>query len=208
LEKNAVILKEIVQKSEAANVLGKFSEAHWEVFELCDEYLHRNEKELETIRAGSPRLAVLTRGRDKVRQFHKFHLLAWSSGESRSLMQEAKAASAISDKLEIAARALNILETALRFYPIEGQLIESEVAVKEFITTVKVSHWIEQAEKAAFKANYKRAIHHYRDALFYLARENVRTRERELMAEQINAEIEKIKKLLFAKEKKAPLKDK
>jgi hypothetical protein len=73
LEKNATILKQITQKSEAANVLGKFSEAHWEVFELCDEYLHRSEKELQTIRVGSPRLAAINRGRVKIQDLHKFH---------------------------------------------------------------------------------------------------------------------------------------
>jgi hypothetical protein len=203
LEKNALILKEIAQKSEAANVLGKLSEAHWEVFELCDEYLHRTEKELENIRGGSPRLSVLTRGREKVRELHKFHLLAWSSAESRAFMQEAKVALAFSDKIETATRALNILESALRFYPDEQQLIESENAVKEFIVTIKVSHWIEQAEKAAFKNNYKRALNHYRDALFYLARENVRSPERDLIAKKINAEIERLKKLAQEKGNKS-----
>lgn len=203
LEKNAIILQEIAQKSEAANVLGKLSEAHWEVFELCDEYLHRNEKELETIRQGSPRLQALARGREKVGELHKFHLLAWSSAESRSFMQEAKASPAFSDKIESATRALNILESALQFYPEEQQLIESDSAVREFIAMIKVSHWMEQAERAAFKNNYKRALNHYRDALFYLARENVRNQERDLIAEKINAEIEKLKKLLIERENKS-----
>jgi tetratricopeptide (TPR) repeat protein len=207
LEKNSVILKEIVQKSEAANVLGKLSEAHREVFELCEEYLQLNKKELETIRADSPRLAALSDSKDKVRQFHKFHLLAWSAAESRALMQEARIASTISNKLETAQKALNILESAIEFYPDDRQLIESEDAVKEFIATVKVSHWIEQAERAAFKGNYKRAINHYRDALFYLARENVRSAERNLTAEKINSEIEKIKKLSFEKENDSPVRE-
>ena len=207
LEKNALILKEIARKSEAANVLGRLSEAHWEVFELCEGYLNLLSKELEIIRAGSPRLAVLTRGKENVRQLHKYHLLAWSAAESRSLMQEAKAASLISNKLEIATRALNLLETALQFYPSERQLIESENAVKEFVTTAKVSHLIEQAERAVFKGNYKRAVNHYRDALFYLARENTRSSERDLIADKINAEIEKIKKLSVEKEKTPPLKE-
>ena len=195
LEKNAAILKQIAEKSEAANVFGKFSEAHFEVFELCDEYLRRSAKELETVRGGSPRIAALRRGREKVRTLHKYHLLAWSSAESRSLIQQAKASATISKKLEIAAKALNILDSAKEFYPNEQQLIESVEAVKEFITTVKISHWIEQAERFAFKGNYKRAINHYHDALFYLARENVHSAERELLAEKINLEIEKIKQL-------------
>lgn len=195
LEKNALILQQIVQKSEAANVLGRFSEAHWEVFELCEEYLHRSEKELQTVGSGSPRLPAIKKGREKVRNLHKLHLLAWSSAESRELIQDAKASATISQKLEIAGKALNILESAIQFYPSEQKLVESVNAIKEFIATVKVSHWIEQAERSAFKGNNKRAINHYRDALFYLARENIRAAERDLMAEKINFEIEKLKKM-------------
>lgn len=195
LEKNAMILKQIMQKSEAANVLGKLAEAHWEVFELCDEYLQQSEKELQTVRVGSPRLPAINRGREKVQDLHRFHLLVWSATESRELIQEAKASVTISTKLEIATKALNIIESAIEFYPDEQTLTESANAVKEFIASVKISHWIEQAERAAFKGNYKRATSHYRDALFYLARENVQAAEKEMIAEKINFEIDKIKKI-------------
>lgn len=195
LEKNAAILKQIAAKSEAANVFGKLPEAHWDVFELCDSYLQRNAKELETVRGGSPRIAALRQGREKVLELHKYHLLAWSSAESRSLIQEAKASATISKRHDVAAKALSVLETAKEFYPNEQQLIDSLEAVREFITTVKVSHWVEQAERSAFKGNYKRALNHYRDALFYLARENVRSEERDLIAEKINLEIAKLTKL-------------
>lgn len=195
LEKNSIILNQIGQKSDAARVLGKISEAHWEVFELCDEYLHRSEKELETVRVGSPRLAAINRGREQVRALHKFHLLAFSSVESRSLIQEAKASATMNNKLEIAARALNIIESAIGFYPDERQLVESADVVKEFIMTVKVSHWIEQAERAVYRGNRKRALTYYRDALFFLARENARSSERDLIAEKINQEIEKLRNI-------------
>lgn len=207
LEKNATVLKEIAQKSEAANLLGKLPEAHWEVFELCDQYLHRSEKELETVRAGSPRLTALSRSREKVRNLHKFHLLAWSSAESRSLIQEAQTSVTISKKLEIATKALNILDSAIQFYPGEQSLLESASAVNEFIATAKISHWIEQAEKAAFKGNYKRAINHYRDALFYLARQNIRSSERDLIAEKINLEIGKLKGISIEKHKTKPFQE-
>jgi hypothetical protein len=202
LEKNAALLNEIFQKSEAANVLGNLSEAHWDVFELCNDYLQRSEKELEVVRGGSPRIAALNHGREKVSRLHKFHLLAWTSAESRALIHEAKDSATISKKLDIASKALNILDSAIEFYPNEQQLIESDAAVREFITTIKVSHWIEQAERSAFKGNFKRAISHYRDALFYLARENARCDEKDLIAEKINSEIEKIKKL--SNEKQSP----
>ncbi len=195
LEKNAATLKEITQKSEAANVLGRFSEVHLEVFELCDEYLQRTAKELETIGNGSPRTAALRQGRDKVRKLHKIHLLAWSSESSRSLMRESKASVTISKKLELASKALNILDSAIRFYPNEKQLLDSSSVIHEFIATVKVTHWIEQAERCVFQENYKRAIKHYRDALFYLERENERSDERDSIAEKIKCEIENLTKI-------------
>ncbi|MGI8469217.1 MAG: hypothetical protein ACR2N3_12275 [Pyrinomonadaceae bacterium] len=196
IDKNNEILREIERKSLAAQNTGKFPESHWQVFELCHEYLHRSERELEIAGNGSPRVAVLRKSREKARGLHKYHLLAWSSLESRALVQEAKAGATISKKLENAAKALTVLDSALEFYPNERELLESTKAIREFISTVKVSHWIEQAERFAFKGNYKRAISHYRDALFYLARENVKSEERDSIAAKINLEIEKIRKLM------------
>lgn len=196
INENAQLLGQIEKQSKAATEIGKSAEQHWQVFELCDEYLERNERELEFVRNDSPRLPVLQISRAKVQNLHKFHLLAWSSLESRALIQEANISAAVSQKLENANRALTILDSAEEFYPAEKELIESKTAVKEFIATIKVSHWIEQAERAAFKGNYKRAIDHYRDALFYLVRENVTSDERDLIAAKINSAIEQNRKLL------------
>jgi hypothetical protein len=195
LEKNAATLKEITQKSEAANVLGRFSEVHLEIFELCEEYLQRTTKELETVGVGSPRTAALRQGREKVRKLHKIHLLAWSSASSRSLMREAKASVTISKKLELAARALKILDSAIGFYPNERQLVDSAKVVREFTATVKVTHWIEQAKRCIYKENYKRAIKHYRDALIYLECENGRSDEQDAIIEKIKCEIENLTKI-------------
>ncbi len=202
LEKNALIIKEIEAKSKAAQVLGRLSEAHYEVFEMCNAYLEKNEQELETANIGSPRIAALRRGREKVQKLHKYHLLNWTSIESQNRVKEAKISSSVAEKLENAQRALYILESALEFYAGENQLWESREAVKEFIISIKVSHWIEQAERAAFKENYKRAINHYRDALFFLARENERTPKHEAVAEKINLEIEKLRDVSRKKLKK------
>ncbi len=108
----------------------------------------------------------------------------------------------MSEKLESAQQALIILISALEFYPDDRQLVESETALKEFIMSIKVSHWIEQGERSAFKGNYKRAINHYRDALFFMARENVQTEERESVALKINKEIESINQILSSKSKR------
>lgn len=195
LEKNAAIIKEIEKKSEAARILGKLPEGHLEVFEMCDEYLRINKQELETVGVGSPRLAALRRGKDKVQNLHRFHLLAWAEIESRGLTLEAKNRVTISEKLETAQRALTVLDSALHFYPAETQLIESADALREFVASIKISHWIEQAERSAFKGNYKRAISHYRDALFFLARENIQKEEKEIVAEKINSEILKLREI-------------
>lgn len=192
IEKNALILNEIEKKSKAAQVLEKLPEGHLEVFELCEEYLKKNEVELNNAGVGSPRLPVLRRSREKVEKLHKYHLLAWASLESRLLIQDAKIQPSVSEKIENSQRALSVLDSAAQFYPNETLLTDSITVVKEYISTVRVEHWIEQAERAAYKQNYKRAINHYRDALYFLARENERTPEKDLIAEKINAEIEKL----------------
>ncbi|HEY0049976.1 MAG TPA: hypothetical protein VGB68_11850 [Pyrinomonadaceae bacterium] len=202
IEKNAAILRNIERKSEAARVLGKLPDAHWEVFEICNEYLQITERELQTVGVGSPRLPALRLGREKIHELHRFHLLAWASVETRTLTQEARIRATIAEKLETAQKALAVLDAALQFYPNEAELTESATAVEEFIASIKVSHWIEQAERSAFKGNYKRAVSHYRDALFYLARENVRSEEREMIAEKINAEIEKLRDISAVEEDK------
>lgn len=195
IEKNARIIKDIQQKSEAARLLAKFPDAHRDVFEVCNEYLSINRKELETVGAGSPRLAALIRGKETIARVHKYHLLAWAEIESKSLTQEAKNQAKFSDKLKDAQKALNVVESALHFYPEEPQLKDSEEALKEFVVSIKISHSIDQAERARFKENYKRAISLYRDALFLLARENQKSVEIKLLAEKINLEIEKIRQL-------------
>lgn len=195
LEKNAAILKQIRQKSDAARVLAKLSDGHWEVFEMCGEYLTISLNELKTVAVGSPRLAALHRGREKVRELHHYHLLRWAEIEARNLTQDARNRAKISERLDIAQRALTVIESALEFYPEESNLLESEKAIKEFIASIKISHWIERAERAAFKNNYKQALSLYRDALFYLGRENVQSEERRLIADRINSEIDKIRRL-------------
>ncbi len=195
LEKNAAIIGEIRKKSDAAQVLGKFSDAHREVFEMCNQYLLLNEKEIETVGVGSPRLAALRRGKEVVAELHRYHLLTWAEIETRSLTQEAKNRVTMSEKLQTAQKALTVLDTALQFYPNEVKLLESESALKEFAASIKITHRLEQAERAVFKGNHKRAISHYRDALFFLARENVPEEEKNKIAENINAEINKLREI-------------
>lgn len=194
LEKNATLIKQIQKKSDAARSLGNISKGHLEVLEICREYLALTEKQMETVGIGSPRLVGFRRGREIVGELHRFHLMSWAEAESRVLTQKARNYATISDKLNTAQEALTVLESALQYYPDESRLTESEAALKTFIVSIKVSHWIEQAERAAFKGNHKRAISLYRDALFFLAREEVKTEEKEKIANQINTEIELLRK--------------
>lgn len=196
LQKNAEILKQIADKSKAAMNLQKTPDGHLEVFELCNEYLRLNEREMERIGIDATKLAVFRKGRERVQSFHKFHLLSWASLESNLLIKDAKIRVSVSDKLETAQRALGVLDSARQYYPDETQVIDSIDVVNEFIVSVRVSHWVEQAERAAYKENYQRAISHYRDALFFLAKENERTSDRDLAANKINIEIEKLRELL------------
>jgi hypothetical protein len=193
LEQNAAIVAEIYKKSEAAKILKRLPDGHLEVFEICNEYLLRNKYELQTAGVGSPRIGALRSSREKVKKLHKFHLLAWAEIESRSLTQDAKNRATISEKVESAQKALTVLESALQFYPEEARLFESAELIREYIGSIKVSNLIEEAERAAFKGNNKRAISIYRDALFSLARENSKNESNRIIADKINGEIEKLR---------------
>ncbi len=201
VQRNAAIINKIRLKSEAAKILGKLSDGHLEVFEICNEYLRVNRKELENAGVGSPRLAALRRGKVIVQDLHHYHLLTWAQIESQTLTHKAKNSAAVSEKLETAQNALSVLNSASRYYPNDRQLIESEGALKEFIASIKISYRIEQAERSAFKGNYKKAINHYKDALYFLARENVQSIEKDSIAEKINREIENLRELAEQKKK-------
>jgi hypothetical protein len=193
LEKNAAILAEIRQKSDAAKVLSKFSAGHREVFELCGGYLARNEAELTTVNAGSPRLAALLKGRKAASKYHRHHLLKWAEIEARALTTVAKSGDDVSQKLRAAKDALGVIEFALQAYPAETTLLESRDVVNEMAVSIRVSDLVERAERAAFRRDDQEAVSLYRDALFYLGRDNVHTPERRAVADRINAEMEKLR---------------
>ncbi len=194
LERNASILSEISRKSEAAKVLGRFAEGHREVFELCDEYLAAVTRELPNVGAGSPRIAALRRGTDVAGRYHYYHLLQWAEIESRTLTQEASKRDKIADKLESTQSALGVVEFALRAYPQESALLESQKVLLQLVSSIKISDLIERAERSAFKGNHKRALNLYQDALFFLQRDNPETEGE--VGDHINEEIIKIQKRL------------
>jgi hypothetical protein len=110
-----------------------------------------------------------------------------------------------SQKIETAMRALAIIESALKLYPEEAQLKTSAIAMQEFIGSMKVAHWVELAERAAFKGHHVRAINRYRDALFYLSRESIGDEVRAETAERIGREIELLRARLDIQDTTAEL---
>jgi hypothetical protein len=195
LEQNAAILSEIKQKSQAAKVLSKFSAGHREVFELCSEYIARNEDELKTVSAGSPRLSALLKGRTAAAGFHKYHLLQWAEIEARLLINEANTRTDPSERIKAAKNASTVIDYALESYPAEDSLIESKELLREMVVSITISDLVERAELAVFKNEIKEAISLYRDALFYLGRDNLHTEGRQQAANRLNAEIEKLRLL-------------
>lgn len=196
LEKNSAWLKHIEKKSDAAKILARLPEGHKEVFDLCDDYLKTIALEIPLIGAGSPRIAAFLKGSEKIRKFHRFHLLQWAAIESRNLTQQARNRTKASEKIDAAQKAKDILEYALRFYPEEPTLTGSEIVLEEFLDTIKVSDWVERAEKAAFRGNQKRAIGLYEEALVYLRHNGVQNDDRQSAIEQVEIEIERLRQHL------------
>ncbi len=195
LERNEMILREIRKKSEAAKVLGKFSEAHKEVVDMCEEYLSLAANELATARVGSPRIPAIRKGSGLAGNRHRYHMLQWAEIEARTLTQEAKSHDTINEKLDAAQRALGVVDQALRSYPHESSLVDSQEVLQDFVTSIRVSNTIEEAERAFFDGNHKRAISLYQDALLDLRRFDMPNPEREMAAERIELEINRIKEL-------------
>jgi hypothetical protein len=188
-------LKEIKKRSDAAKVLGKFSAGHREVFELCGEYLSRNESELTTVSAGSPRLAALLKGRNAATQMHHYHLLQWAEIEARGFTNEANTLTDAPDRLQAAKEAINVIDTALQSYPTEQSLLESREVLREMAVSIRVTDLVEHAERAEFRRETQEAVAFYRDALFYLGRDNVQTLERQAAADRINAAMDRLRLL-------------
>lgn len=163
--------------------------AHRELYDLCTDYLHGAEKALQSPSLAAEARLALRAGQERVRTLQKHHLLIWARGSARAFTHEAQQRARLFEKVETANRALECIDSALKVYPDEEELKVSARAVREFITSIRVAHWVELAERAAFKGQYRRAIDRYRDALFYLTRDGGED-DREAGAERITREID------------------
>ena len=190
---HSAALRAIQKQSTAADASGSAPEAHLDVAQMCHDYLASSDEVIKSSSFRSEKGIAIRAGQERVRALHKHHLLRWARGQSRALLYEAQQRARTFDKIETATRAMDCIDSTLRLYPDEVELNESRVAIGEFIASVKVAHWVELAERSAFKGHYRRAIDRYRDALFYLSQGMVKEDVRGAGTEKIEGEIEKLK---------------
>ena len=186
-------LRTIQKQSTAADHRSASPEEHLDVAQLCHQYLASTDEAIQSGSYGSEKGIAIRAGQERVRALHRHHLLTWAKGKSRALAHEAQQRSRTFDKIETATRAIDCLDSALRVYPDEVELNDSRVAIGEFIASVKVAHWVELAERSAFKGHYRRAIDRYKDALFYLNQDLVKDELRIAGTEKIEREIAKLR---------------
>ena len=186
-------LRAIQKYSTAADSPGSTPDAHLDVAQMCHDYLARTDEAIRSGSFGSEKGIAIRAGQERVRALHRHHLMTWARGQSRVLLHEAQQRARTFDKIETATRAMDCIDSAWRVYADEPELRESKAAITEFISSVKVAHWVELAERSAFKGHYRRAIDRYRDALFYLTTGTVKEEVRLAGTEKIEREIEKLK---------------
>ena len=187
--RHAAALRALHKQSAAADAREASPQAHRELYDLCSEYLSGAEQALHSPSLPTEARLALRAGQERVRTLQRHHLLTWARGSARALTHEARQRVRLFEKVETANRALECIDSALRVYPDEEELQISARAVRDFITSSRVAHWVELAERAAFKGHYRRAIDRYRDALFYLTRDGP-DQDRAAGAERITREIE------------------
>lgn len=193
LEQNQILLSEIQKKSEAAKVLGKFADAHRDVFELCSRYISVAERELPQINVGSPRLPAIRKGATRAAKLRRFHVLAWAQIETNRLTQTARSSERSVEKIASVQEAISLIDLALSHCPEERSLTETHHLLTEMLSSVRVGHFVERAERAVFNGQAREALSYYRDALFHLGRENSDSPERKRSADDIIARMDKLR---------------
>ncbi len=188
---HSAAVRAIQQQSTEADAAAS-PESHLEVFNLCQNYLASADEALRADGLPPEKRIAIRSGQERVRTLEKHHLLTWARDSSRSLTHEAQQRARTTDKIETANRALDCLDSASRVFPDDPELKASKVAILEFIGSVKVAHWVELAERSAYKGHNRRAIDRYKDALFYLEREAVKEETRVASVERILREIESL----------------
>lgn len=168
-------------------------ELHLEMFNQCQSFVASADEALRSNSLTAEKRSIFRVGLERARVLEKHHMLTWARESSLALTHEAQRRARLTDKIETAYRALDCLDTALKVYPAETELNASKSAIWEFIASVKVAHWVELGERAAFKGHYRRAIDRYKDALFYLNRDTANEEIRAAGAERIGREIDSLR---------------
>ena len=187
--RHSAALRALQKQSADADARELPPQAHRDLYDLCADYLYSAEQALKSPSLSTEGRLALRTGQERVRTLQRHHLLTWARGSARALTHEAQQRVRLYEKVETANRALECIDSALKIYPDEEELRISARAVRDFITSSRVAHWVELAERDAFKGHYRRAIDRYRDALFYLTRDSG-DQEREAGAERLTREIE------------------
>jgi hypothetical protein len=195
LQQNSFMLNQIQEKSDAARILKRVPEGHFEVFEICNDYLNITKKEIRRIDINSPRFGAVKKGRKRVMKLHKYHLLTWAEIESKIFTLESKNKNSVKKKVELARKALSILDYASKFYPNDVNLSVSIEAIDEYIARMKMSKRLETAEQTAKKGDLESAISQYKDIIFLITTENFGKREKNLLINNVRNEINNLKKI-------------
>lgn len=186
------IMGEIGRRSDAANVLENVASGHRQVFELCGSFIARVDAELANVQPGSPRLAALLKGRSKAIDLHRFHTLRWAEIESKSLSADAKTLPDATARVRAARQAVDVVDQALVSYPAESSLTASRELLAELALSIEVANAVEQAEEAVVRGDTVSARSFYREALYLLGSDAVRSPERERAAERIHSAMERL----------------
>lgn len=182
-----------LQSQSAEADAGSYPESHLDMFKRCQSFISSADEALHSNSLTAEKRSIFRASQERARALEKHHMLTWARESSLALTHEAQRRARMSDKIETAYRALDCLDEALKAYPAETDLNASKLAIWEFIASVKVAHWVELAERAAFKGHYRRAINRYQDALFYLNRDTANEEIRIAGAERIGREIEALR---------------
>jgi hypothetical protein len=194
LEQNNVWVAHIVQKSEAAKVLGRISEAHRNVFDLCEQYLGDIANEMPQIAPGSPRIAAFRTSAKRIQRLHRYHLLRWAELETSELGFGIQSRATIEDNSQANRHAARVLSFALDHYPDDPDLNASMSVINEARLMISAAELTENAEKERDQGNPQAALELYRDALDVLTRHPAEIDDsRERIIGGISAKIETIK---------------
>lgn len=165
------VLDALERKLAEAHAHASTPEQHLETYRYCEEFLACTNPAMAQITLAPILRHTLRTRQERVRAIKKQHLLSWARGNSHNLMHGAQRRGRVSDRIEDAMSALDILERALREYPEEREIQNSLVAIRDYVKSVRIRYWVELAERADFKGQHTRALNRYQNALFYLGRD-------------------------------------